>query len=108
MTLSETTRQQISETITNNEVVLYMKGKRRMPQCGFSARVVQILDQLVPEYLTVNVLESPEIREGIKAYSDWPTIPQLYIKGKFIGGADITRDLYQSGELQKMLAEATA
>lgn len=106
MTLSETTRQQISETITNNEVVLYMKGKRRMPQCGFSARVVQILDQLVPEYLTVNVLESPEIREGIKAYSDWPTIPQLYIKGKFIGGADIVTELFNSGELHGLLGKA--
>ena len=72
MTLNEATRQQISDTLQKNEVVLYMKGKRRMPQCGFSAKVVQILDQLVPEYLTVNVLDSPEIREGIKAYSDWP------------------------------------
>lgn len=106
MTLSEATRQQISDTIQKNEVVLYMKGKRRMPQCGFSAKVVQILDQLVPEYLTVNVLDSPEIREGIKAYSDWPTIPQLYIKGQFIGGADIVTELFNSGELHGLLGKA--
>lgn len=105
MTLSEATRQQISDTIQKNEVVLYMKGKRRMPQCGFSAKVVQILDQLVPEYLTVNVLDSPEIREGIKAYSDWPTIPQLYIKGKFIGGADIVTELFNNGELHGLLGK---
>jgi monothiol glutaredoxin len=106
MTLSEATRQQISETLQKNEVVLYMKGKRRMPQCGFSAKVVQILDQLVPEYTTVNVLDSAEIREGIKAYSDWPTIPQLYIKGKFVGGADIVTELFNNGELHGLLGQA--
>jgi monothiol glutaredoxin len=80
-----------------------MKGNRRMPQCGFSATVVQILDHLIPEYTTVDVLQDPEVREGIKAYTQWPTIPQLYVKGEFVGGCDIVREMFQTGELQKTL-----
>lgn len=103
MDVQETIRQQV----TNNPVVLYMKGTPRFPQCGFSGVAVQILKACgVTDYLAVDVLQNPEIREGIKVYANWPTIPQLYIKGEFVGGADIMRELYQSGELQKMLQEA--
>ena len=84
-------------------VVLFMKGNPMFPQCGFSARVVQILKHSGVNFSSVNVLEDPEIREGIKAFSDWPTIPQLYVKGEFIGGCDIVREMYQSGELQELL-----
>lgn len=87
------------ELLTKNEVVLFMKGRRRLPQCGFSGRVVQVLDELLDEYLTVNVLEDPAIRDGIKEYSNWPTIPQLYVKGKFIGGHDIVMQMMESGDL---------
>src|SRR5580704_11703776 len=80
-----------------------MKGSRHFPQCGFSATVVQILDKLVPKYATVNVLSDPAVREGIKEYSQWPTIPQLYVKGELIGGSDIVREMFASGELQKRL-----
>jgi monothiol glutaredoxin len=82
-----------------------MKGTRSFPQCGFSATVVQILNQLVPSYETINVLTDPAIREGIKEYAQWPTIPQLYVKGEFIGGCDIVKEMYASGELQKLLAD---
>lgn len=105
MDVQETIRQQV----TDNPVVLYMKGTPRFPQCGFSGVAVQILEACgVTDYLAVDVLQNPEIREGIKVYANWPTIPQLYIKGEFVGGADIMRELYQSGELQKMLQEAIA
>jgi len=103
MPLNEALRQRIDGYISSDRVVLFMKGTRRAPQCGFSAQVVQILDELVPEYQTHDVLTSAELRDGIKEYSAWPTIPQLYIDGKFVGGCDIVRDLQASGELEKLL-----
>jgi len=94
----------IKEQVTTNPVVLYMKGSPRAPMCGFSATAVQILQACnLPLFFSVNVLEDPAIREGVKAFSDWPTIPQLYIRGEFIGGCDIMREMYQSGELQQLL-----
>ena len=104
--LDEPIRQRIERTIASDRVVLFMKGNRRSPQCGFSATVVQILDELVPDYTTVDVLADPAIREGIKAYSSWPTIPQLYLAGEFVGGCDIVRELYGSGELHEKLGVA--
>lgn len=97
--------ERIEKDITENPVVLYMKGTPVFPQCGFSARVVQILSHVGVPFKGVNVLEDMEIREGIKAYSNWPTIPQVYVKGEFVGGCDITREMFQSGELQQMLTE---
>ena len=94
----------IKEQVTNNPVVLFMKGTPRAPMCGFSATAVQILQACnLPLFFSVNVLEEPEIRDGIKVFSDWPTIPQLYIRGEFIGGCDIMREMYQSGELKQLL-----
>ena len=94
----------IKEQVTNNPVVLYMKGTPRAPMCGFSATAVQILQACnLPLFFSVNVLEEPAIRDGVKIFSDWPTIPQLYIRGEFVGGCDIMREMYQSGELQKLL-----
>ncbi len=95
--------ERIQALIDQNEVVLFMKGTRYAPQCGFSAQVVQILDSLLPEYQTVDVLADPEIRQGIKEFSKWPTIPQLYVRGEFVGGCDIVTEMYQSGELQPQL-----
>lgn len=101
------TQELIKSQVTANPVVLYMKGSPQFPQCGFSGMAIQILKACEVENLvTVDVLTNPDIREGIKQYANWPTIPQLYIKGEFIGGADIIRDLYQQGELQKLLQEA--
>jgi len=98
-------QQTIKEQVTTHDVVLYMKGTPQFPQCGFSGAAIQMLQACgVKNAVTVNVLADPEIREGIKTYSSWPTIPQLYIKGEFVGGADIMRELFQSGELQKLLA----
>jgi len=97
-------RKQIDETVKGNKVVLFMKGSKHFPQCGFSARVVQVLKALNVDFKDVNVLADPEIREGIKEYTNWPTIPQLYVNGTFIGGCDIVTELYQSGELEKILA----
>jgi monothiol glutaredoxin len=98
------TQQRIKETVTSNPVVLYMKGTPQMPQCGFSAMAVQALQACgVSSFATVNVLADPEVREGIKQYANWPTIPQLYVNGEFVGGSDIMREMYQSGELQKLL-----
>ncbi len=95
----------IHEQVTGNPVVLYMKGTPQFPQCGFSARAVQILKACgVNDFFSVNVLENPDIRAGIKDYANWPTIPQLFIKGEFIGGSDIMTEMYQSGELQPLLA----
>ncbi|MFC5301566.1 Grx4 family monothiol glutaredoxin [Azospira restricta] len=95
----------IHEQVTGNPVVLYMKGTPQFPQCGFSARAVQILKACgVNDFYSVNVLENPEIRAGIKDYANWPTIPQLFIKGEFIGGSDIMTEMYQAGELQQLLA----
>ena len=93
----------IKKDIENNDVVLYMKGSAAFPQCGFSAVVVQILSQLGIPFKDINVLEDKEIWQGIKEFTNWPTIPQLYIKGEFIGGCDIVREMYQEGELQELL-----
>jgi len=95
----------IDEKVKNNDVFLFMKGTPDFPQCGFSGQVVQILNYLGVPYDSANVLESDELRDGIKTYSNWPTIPQLYVKGEFVGGADITREMFQSGELQKVFEE---
>ena len=93
----------IKNDIATHDVVLYMKGDKRIPQCGFSATVVQVLERLGVNFHDVNVLKDQEIREGIKAFADWPTIPQLYVKGEFIGGCDIVREMYQSGELKELM-----
>jgi monothiol glutaredoxin len=95
----------IDSEVKGTDVVLFMKGTPSFPQCGFSGQVVQILDYLGVDYKGVNVLESPEIRQGIKEYSNWPTIPQLYVKGEFVGGCDIIREMFQAGELQTVLTE---
>jgi monothiol glutaredoxin len=93
----------IDSQVKSNDVVLFMKGTPTFPQCGFSGQVVQILDYLGVTYSGVNVLESDELRQGIKSFSDWPTIPQLYVKGEFVGGADIIREMFQAGELKSLL-----
>jgi monothiol glutaredoxin len=108
MSLDDRMRQHLDGLVSAHRVILFMKGTRRAPACGFSASVVNILDELLPTYETVDVLASPEIREGIKAYSEWPTIPQLYIAGRFVGGADIVREMHQSGELAKALGVTQA
>ena len=95
----------IEDKVKNNDVFLFMKGSPDFPQCGFSGQVVQILNYLGLDYASANVLESAELRDGIKAYTNWPTIPQLYVKGEFIGGSDIVREMFQSGELKTLLAE---
>ena len=98
-------QQRIKQQVEAHPVVLFMKGTPQIPQCGFSAAVVEVLKACaVKELHTVNVLEDPDIRQGIKDFANWPTIPQLYVKGQFVGGADIVREMYQSGELQKLLA----
>ena len=103
------TQGRIKQQVTTHPVVLYMKGTPQFPQCGFSAAAVQVLEACgVEEFYSVNVLEDPEIRQGIKEYANWPTIPQLYVNGEFVGGADIVREMYQSGELQKLLARTPA
>ena len=97
-------QQQIRQQVTGNPVVLYMKGTPQFPQCGFSQLAVQVLRACgVNEFFSVNVLENPEIRQGIKEFANWPTIPQLYVAGEFVGGSDILKEMYQSGELQKLL-----
>jgi monothiol glutaredoxin len=103
MDLDEGTRKRIADIIASDRVVLFMKGDRHAPQCGFSATVIQILEELVPEYATVDVLSDPEIRNGIKEFSNWPTIPQLYVSGEFLGGCDIVREMYTNGELRDAL-----
>ncbi|MBV8870038.1 MAG: Grx4 family monothiol glutaredoxin [Acetobacteraceae bacterium] len=95
----------IQSEITDNPVMLYMKGSAMFPQCGFSARVVQILSHLGVPFKTANVLEDPELREGVKQFSNWPTIPQLYVNGEFVGGCDIITEMFQSGELEALLKE---
>ena len=100
------TQQIIKQQVTGNSVVLYMKGTPQAPQCGFSQMAVQVLRACgVNEFFSVNVLENPDIRQGIKDFANWPTIPQLYVSGEFIGGSDIVREMYESGELQKLLSE---
>ena len=103
MSLDESVRQEINDTIQSNEVVLFMKGNRRSPQCGFSATVVGILDSMLESYHTVDVLSAPDIRDGIKTFSSWPTIPQLYVKGEFVGGCDIIQEMMAGGELYETL-----
>ena len=93
----------IAEIVNNNDIVLFMKGTSLFPQCGFSSRAVAILERLGASYETVDVLQDPEIRNAIKDYSDWPTIPQLYVKGEFVGGSDIMMEMFESGELQQLL-----
>ena len=95
----------IENEVKGNEVVLFMKGTPQFPMCGFSGQVVQILDHLGVSYKGLNVLESDDLREGIKAFSNWPTIPQLYVKGEFVGGCDIVREMFQAGELQGLLKD---
>ena len=97
----------IADIVKKNDIVLFMKGTALFPQCGFSSRAVAILDRLGAPYQTVDVLQDPEIRTGIKEYSEWPTIPQLYVKGEFVGGSDIMMEMFETGELQQLLgAEA--
>lgn len=95
----------IKSTIDGNDVVLFMKGTQNFPQCGFSATVAKILQHVGVEFADVNVLADPEIRQGIKDFSEWPTIPQLYVKGEFVGGCDIVREMFETGELKSFLAE---
>jgi monothiol glutaredoxin len=97
--------QWIDSEVKGNDVVLFMKGTPQFPQCGFSSQVVQILDYLGVPYKGINVLESEDLRQGIKAYAQWPTIPQLYVKGEFVGGCDIVREMFQAGELQGLLKD---
>ena len=99
------TKARIDEIVGSNDVVLFMKGTALFPQCGFSSRAIAILDHLGVGYETVDVLQDPEIRQGVKDYSDWPTVPQLYVKGEFVGGSDIMMEMYQAGELQQLLDE---
>ena len=99
------TNQRIAEIVGTNDVVLFMKGTPLFPQCGFSSKAVAILDHLGVEYASVDVLQDMEIRQGIKSFSDWPTIPQLYVKGEFVGGSDIMMEMYDPGELAQLLAE---
>ncbi len=103
--MDATVKDRIQQDITENDVVLYMKGSPVFPQCGFSAAVVQVLTHLGVKFKGVDILADPGIRQGIKEFSNWPTLPQLYIKGEFIGGCDIGREMYESGELATMLAE---
>ena len=103
--MDEATRQRIQEIVDKNPAVLFMKGTKHFPQCGFSSTVVQILDYLGVEYVSTNVLESAAVRDGIKQYTNWPTIPQLYVKGEFIGGCDIIKEMFENGELKDLLAE---
>ena len=102
MSAEETTKF-IDESVKGNDVFLFMKGTPDFPQCGFSNQVVQILNYLGVDYKSANVLADPELREQVKAYANWPTIPQLYVKGEFVGGADIVREMFQAGELQQQL-----
>ncbi|MGI9385307.1 MAG: Grx4 family monothiol glutaredoxin [Methyloligellaceae bacterium] len=95
----------IRKQVSSNDVVLFMKGTKQFPQCGFSGQVVQMLDYLGVDYAEVNVLDDLSVREGIKAYTNWPTVPQLYVKGEFAGGCDIIREMFQAGELQDLLSE---
>ncbi len=96
---------EITKTVTENDVVLYMKGTPVFPQCGFSSTVVQILDYIGADYASVNVLDNPEIRQGIKDFNNWPTIPQIFVKGEFIGGCDIVKEMFETGELRKLFED---
>ena len=98
-------RARIDEIVKNSDIVLFMKGTPLFPQCGFSSRAIAILDHLGVKFETVDVLQDPEIRQGIKDYSDWPTVPQLYVKGEFVGGSDIMMEMFEAGELQALVEE---
>jgi monothiol glutaredoxin len=100
------TNARIGEIVQGNDVVLFMKGTPLFPQCGFSSKAIAILDHLGVPYETVDVLQDQEIRQGIKSFSDWPTIPQLYVKGEFVGGSDIMMEMFEAGELQQLIAES--
>ena len=103
--MTNTAHDTIKDTVQKNDIVLYMKGTPTFPQCGFSSTVVQIFDYLGADYHSVNVLEDPEIRQGIKEVNNWPTIPQVFVKGEFMGGCDIIREMFETGELKTILAE---
>ncbi|MEM1409390.1 MAG: Grx4 family monothiol glutaredoxin [Pseudomonadota bacterium] len=103
--MTDQAHQTIKQAIDSNDVMLFMKGTPQFPQCGFSSAVVQILNYLGVDYESMNVLADDDIRNGVKTYSDWPTIPQLYVKGEFVGGCDIVREMFEQGELKPMLAE---
>jgi monothiol glutaredoxin len=104
--MSNPVHERIKQDIADNAVVLYMKGTPVFPQCGFSAALVGVLSHLGVKFKGINVLEDPSLRDGIKSFSDWPTIPQLYVKGEFVGGCDIVREMYETGELAKVFADA--
>ncbi len=99
------TNSRIEQLVSANDIVLFMKGTALFPQCGFSSRAVAILDHLGVPFETVDVLQDPEVRQGIKEYSDWPTVPQLYVKGEFVGGSDIMMEMFEAGELQQLFAD---
>ena len=103
--IDTTVQERIQDDIKSNDVVLFMKGTPVFPQCGFSAAVVQVLTHLGVKFKGIDVLQDPSIRQGIKEFSNWPTIPQLYVKGEFVGGCDITREMFQAGELQALFEE---
>ncbi|HSN82470.1 MAG TPA: Grx4 family monothiol glutaredoxin [Polyangiales bacterium] len=102
--MDDSLRQRIQDIIESNDVVLFMKGTKHFPQCGFSATVVEVLRRSGSDFQDVNVLEDPAIRQGIKEFANWPTIPQLYVRGKFVGGCDIVREMYENGELDAVLS----
>ena len=101
-------QEQIKETVTGNQIVLFMKGNANFPQCGFSGKAIQILQSLEAEFVTVDVLSNDHVRQGVKEYSNWPTIPQLYVNGEFLGGSDIMTEMYESGELKQAIAVSPA
>jgi monothiol glutaredoxin len=103
--MTDATHQRISDLVAGNDVVLFMKGTPYFPQCGFSSKAIAILEHTGVEYASVDVLQDPEIRSGIKSFSDWPTIPQLYVKGEFIGGSDIMMEMFEAGELAELMDE---
>lgn len=105
--MDDTLRQRIQSIVDGSKVVLFMKGTKNFPQCGFSAQVVEVLKRTGADFSTVNILAEPEIRAGMKEYANWPTFPQLYVDGRFVGGCDIVTDMYQSGELQPIIDKAT-
>jgi monothiol glutaredoxin len=104
--MDDALRKRIEETIAKQPIVVFMKGTKSFPQCGFSATVVEVLKRLDADFLDVNILQDPELRQGMKEFSNWPTFPQVYVKGKLIGGCDIVRDMYTSGELAPIVDEA--
>ena len=106
--MTDDSHARIQELVSSNDVLLFMKGTPLFPQCGFSSRAIAILDRIGVDYESVDVLQDQGVRQGIKAFSDWPTIPQLYVKGEFVGGSDIMMEMYESGELSQLLAEQGA